>query len=204
VRELNTLENTIIVFSSDNGAIYESLHESDMYPGRQEACPRLGSNKPYRGQKAQLYEGGIRTPTAVQWCGRLAPGVIDDPVHVVDWMPTFARLADAPPPGEARWDGVDISDLLLERTPPAVERTLFWNFRGGAEYAVRRGDWKLIRRNHDHGPRTELFDIAADPYEENECSAQEPDVVAALERAMAGQIELDNASVRPGVTGPHV
>ena len=65
-------DNTLIVFSSDNGAINESpLHSTDQYPGWQENNPRLGSNLPFRGVKAQLYEGGIRTPTVANWRGQL-------------------------------------------------------------------------------------------------------------------------------------
>ena len=70
-------ENTLIIFSSDNGAINDCpLHGTDKYPGWQEAYPRLGSNLPYRGVKAQLYEGGVRAPTVINWRGELAPGTM--------------------------------------------------------------------------------------------------------------------------------
>jgi len=86
-------DNTIIVFSSDNGSIGDApLHASDVYPGWQEGSPRLGSNLPYRGWKAQLYEGGIRTPTLINWRGTLESGRMDHPVHVSDWMPTLPNL----------------------------------------------------------------------------------------------------------------
>ena len=97
-------DDTIIVFSSDNGAINGApLHSSDRYPGWQEASPRLGSNLPFRGVKAQLYEGGIRTPTVINWRGHLAPGIMAQPVHVVDWMPTFCRLLGATPQHDPQW-----------------------------------------------------------------------------------------------------
>ena len=75
--------------SSDNGAISQCpLHGTDKYPGWQESSPRLGSNGPLRGQKAHLYEGGIRTPTVINWRGQLESGARAQPFHGADWMPT--------------------------------------------------------------------------------------------------------------------
>jgi arylsulfatase A-like enzyme len=196
LREMNALESTIVVFTSDNGAIRESLHESDCYPGRQETCPRLGDNRPFRGQKAELYEGGIRTPALLQWSGTLARGRIAEPVNIVDWMPTFLSLVSAPAPVGARWDGLDITKLLTEGRSPG-ERTFYWNFRGGAETAVRQGDWKLIVRTDASQPCRELFNIAEDPYEQEECAARHPDRVAALERERCRHAAMDYEACRP-------
>ena len=103
---LNQRDNTIIIFSSDNGAISSArLHSSDQYPGWQEEQPKLGSNKPFRGQKAQLYEGGIRTPTIINWRGKLSPGICLQPLHIADWMPTLTNLADCELNHDPQWDG---------------------------------------------------------------------------------------------------
>ena len=190
----------MLIFASDNGAINDCpLHGTDQYPGWQEDYPRLGSNAPYRGVKAQLYEGGIRTPTIVNWRGQLAPGTIDHPVHVVDWMPTLSELVDARPRTDPRWDGIDIWPLIsgLEQEPP--ERCIYWNFRRGSHLGVRRGGWKLIS-SQGEGKRTlQLFDIAADPHERDELSGDAADLVGELSSLIRDQRALDDTSKRTDI-----
>ena len=197
-------DDTIIVFSSDNGAINGApLHSSDRYPGWQEACPRLGSNLPFRGVKAQLYEGGIRTPTVINWRGHLAPGTLAHPVHVVDWMPTFCNLLGATPQRDPQWDGTDIWPLLAGTSETSTDRTLFWNFRGGTRLGVRAGDWKLIAHEDDER-QVELFNIADDPYEAQELAAEHPGIVRELSELIREQRSLDDTSRRDDVTSPLV
>ena len=197
-------DNTIIVFSSDNGAINGApLHSSDRYPGWQEACPRLGSNLPFRGVKAQFYEGGIRTPTVINWRGQLMPGTMAHPVHVVDWMPTFCNLLGATPQHDPQWDGVDIWPLLAGMAETPADRTLFWNFRGGTRLGARADDWKLIVYEDDER-QVELFNVAADPYEEQELAAEHPGIVRELSELIREQRSLDDTSRRDDVTSPQV
>ena len=172
-------ENTIVVFSSDNGGINDCpLHGTDTYPGWQEEYPRLGSNLPYRGVKAQLYEGGIRTPTLVNWRSHLAPGQVDAPVQVVDWMPTFTQLVGATPTADPMWDGQDIWPLIDGRDTSPDERTLFWNFRGDRNLGVRHGDWKLqVTARPD---KRWLFNLAEDPTEQNNLADSHPEKLAEL------------------------
>jgi arylsulfatase A-like enzyme len=196
-------DNTIIVFSSDNGAINDCpLHSTDQYPGWQEAYPRLGSNAPFRGVKAQLYEGGIRTPTVVNWRGKLSTGQVDSPVGVVDWMPTFASLAgaDAPTP---EWDGRDIWPVITggEESGP---RKLFWNFHGGDALGMRFGDWKLIIHEVGGVTRRELYNIADDPYEQHDLAAALPEKVAELAAMIEEERREDGSSARGDVTSPMV
>jgi len=199
-------ENTIVVFSSDNGAINDCpLHETDKYPGWQEEYPRLGSNLPLRGVKAQLYEGGIRTPTVVSWRGVLEPGAMDHPVHAVDWMPTLTGLTGATPQEDPRWDGMDIWPLISGRRESPKERCIFWNFQGAAALGVRYGDWKLISREPNGGERTmELFNIAEDPCEQSEVSSEHPEIVRDLSDMIREQRELDDTSKRDDVDSPMV
>jgi arylsulfatase A-like enzyme len=198
-------ENTIIVFSSDNGAVDETpLHASDKYPGWQEAYPRLGSNAPFRGVKGQLYEGGIRTPTVVSWRGKLAPGKLAHPVHVVDWSPTFTNLAGATPESDPQWDGIDIWPLISREAQRPPDRCMFWNFRGAADLGFLEGEWKLISRTREGEQTFELFNVTEDPREETELSSQYPDVVKRLSDLMAQQRQLDDSSKRDDVDSPLV
>ena len=190
-------ENTLIVFSSDNGAINDGpLHSTDQYPGWQEACPRLGSNAPFRGVKAQLYEGGIRTPTIVNWRGRLSPRTVDHPVQVVDWMPTFTALTGTQPREDPRYDGQDIWSLITGAEESPGDRRLFWNFRGGRHMGVRHGDWKLISREGAAGREFELFDIGGDPCEQHEAARDCPDKVKDLSDMMEEERQQDGSSAR--------
>ncbi len=190
-------ENTLIVFSSDNGAINDCpLHRTDLYPGWQEDYPRLGSNGPLRGVKAQLYEGGIRTPTIVNWRSQLPSGTMDHPVQMVDWMPTFLQLTGAEPQDDPCWDGIDIWPLLLHNDAQPPERDLFWNFRGGAQLGMRRGDWKMTSCQDEGETTVELFNIANDPYEKKEISSDYPILVGELTEAIHEQRQLDDTSNR--------
>lgn len=193
-------ENTIVVFASDNGAARNApLEHSSSYPGWQEAQPRLGSNLPFRGAKAQLYEGGIRTPTIINWRGRLSAGKMDHPVHVVDWMPTFTDLVGAEPQNDPKWDGTDIWPLLSGQPERPTDRCMFWNFMGGAQLGIRCGDWKLISREKNGKRTLELFNIADDLGEERELSFENPKIVKELSDAMSEQRALDDTSKRSDV-----
>ena len=195
VTELNQLENTIVVFSSDNGAIYDTLHKSDNYPGFQTENPRLGTNLPLRGQKAQLYEGGIRTPTVMMWPGIISPRKERAVMHSVDWMPTFAGLCGYQPPSDPQWDGIDMWPVLSgERR--GGDRSLFWNFRG-REFGARIGDWKLITDATMSPEGSELYNIAEDPYEVSELSARHPTKMRELLGALAEDRKKDGRSKRP-------
>ena len=196
-------ENTIVVFASDNGAINDCpIHGTDKYPGWQEEYPRLGSNLPYRGVKAQLYEGGIRTPCMINWRSRLAPGRVDHPVQVVDWMPTFLNLTGAEPQGDPLFDGEDIWPLVTGAEEHPEERRLFWNFRGDRELGVRWGDWKYIEHEIDGKRRQELFNIADDPYEECELSGDHPGMAADLAEMIREERQRDGVSKRPDADSP--
>lgn len=195
---LGQRENTLVVFTSDNGAINDApLHKSDQYPGWQEACPRLGSNAPFRGVKAQLYEGGIRVPAMVSWRGTLAARREDRPLQVTDWMPTLLPLAGATPGGEACFDGHDAWPLLAGTAAADPERCFYWNFRGGREQAVCRGGWKLIVSRREGTVREELFNVVDDPGEHDEVAGDHPGLVAELRGLLAGEQRLDGTAVRP-------
>jgi len=193
------LDDTIVVFASDNGAIqdYPSGQE-ELYPGWHWDTPGLGSNFPLRGQKGELYEGGIRTPTAIAWAGEIDPGVLDAPVSVADWMPTFTSVIDHSPEHDPRWDGVNIWPLLEGREAENEDRTIYWN-RGDSRFALRKGDWKLITEDTTDPAGAELFGIDADPYERSDRSDHNPEVVEELLDDLREERKGDGRSKRPDV-----
>jgi len=208
-------DNTIIVFSSDNGSIGEApLHASDVYPGWQEGSPRLGSNLPYRGWKAQLYEGGIRTPTLINWRGTLESGRMDHPVHVSDWMPTLTNLLGITPATDPKWDGQDIWPLLSGDRKEVEDREIYWNFRAASGLGIRSGDWKLISSGGrglqevyatsdaaggGEQRKLELFNIADDPYEEKDLADSNKSKVEVLSKAIRDLFALDYTDLRKGI-----
>jgi arylsulfatase A-like enzyme len=191
--------NTIVIVTSDNGAV--PAHELgpnmdvSLYPGWQMETLLMGSNAPFRGCKAQLYEGGIHTPCIIRWHGVLpANQRMNHPVHMVDWMPTFAALLDVRPQADPAWDGHNIWPLLSGQPAAPPSRPLYWNLLH-QRFAVRYADWKLIV----HEGRRELYNIAADPGEVCDRAAGEADVVNDLQRILDEQRARDNSAVRPGL-----
>ncbi|MCD6334089.1 MAG: sulfatase-like hydrolase/transferase [Candidatus Latescibacteria bacterium] len=196
---LDQSENTIVIFTSDNGAVTTNpSHDTALYPGRHDDMPRTGSNYPLRGHKAQLYEGGIRTPAAISWLGRLQPSKLQQPVHIVDWMPTFAALLNCRPAVDPQWDGMNILPLISGEAQQPPERVLYWNLTHN-RFALRHGKWKLICRERDENKETELFNIGADPLEERNVAARYPDVVERLLELICEQRKLDDTSKREDV-----
>jgi arylsulfatase A-like enzyme len=198
-------ENTLVVFSSDNGAIDGCpIHSTDRYPGWQEAYPLLGSNAPFRGVKGQLYEGGIRTPTLVSWRGVLEPGRFDAPLHIADWMPTLASLTAAELREDPQWDGLDFGPGLFGGKGAPEDRGIYWNFNGGRLLGMRKGGWKLILSRGEGGPTPELFHVAVDPLEQRECAGEHPELVKQLTALIEEERKLDGVSRRSDVEGPLV
>ncbi|MDE1570454.1 arylsulfatase B [Aquabacter sp. P-9] len=167
-------ENTLIVFHSDNGGT-----RNKMFVGEGAVAGELpASNAPLRDGKGSLYEGGTRVAAVANWPGRIAPGTLDGVMHVVDMLPTLAKLAGADLARSKPLDGMDVwTSLASGKGSP----------RPGVVYnveptqgAVREGAWKL----YWHAvlpPKVELFNLDQDPGEKTDLSAQHPDKVAALQ-----------------------
>ena len=172
-------ENTLLVFTSDNGG--STAENNDLkYPD--DNCPngRLpGNNLPLRGQKGNLYEGGIRVPTIVSWPGKAKPGQVNSPVQITDWMPTFCALAGYKSGNDLRWDGTDLTTLLTDHTP-LPERPLYSVGTGWRSRTLRLGNWKLIVYGDKEKRKIELFDLAADPTESENLAEQDSDRVEQL------------------------
>ena len=169
-------DNTIIMFMSDNGGNQSAMLAGDADVSK---LKLPADNSPYRGGKGMLYEGGTRVPALANWPGRIKPGEVKEVMHVVDMFPTLAGLAGASVSEGKPLDGLDVWPSLSEGKPsPRME--VVYNiepFRG----AVRRGDWKLIWRT-PLPSAIELYDIAQDPYEQNNRAEQNPQRVAELQK----------------------
>ena len=177
-------ENTLIIFTSDNGGI-ESLKNA--YVGEVGDSLLNSENDPLRGQKAQLYEGGIRVCAFANWPGKLTPQKFTTPMHVVDWFPTIASLTGYVPDTDLKWDGINQWPALTGAASSSEPRTIYIVMNRG--HALRHGDWKLIVPTKG---TPELFNIALDPYEKKDLLKSHPDKVIELQKLLAMQQAKDN------------
>jgi arylsulfatase A-like enzyme len=176
-------ERTLIVFTSDNGGSTAENNDAK-YPADDYPTGRLtGDNRPLRGQKGDLYEGGIRVPTVASWPGRLPPGRIETPVHIVDWMPTLCELAGCAPREDLRWDGRDIWPLISGAGPIGT-RVLYWASPGFRARAVQEGEWKLLARGAGSTAKMELYNLGDDPGEQKDLAAAMPRKLEELRRKL--------------------
>ena len=172
---LGIAENTLVIFSSDNGPHREGGNDPDFFD----------SNGPLRGIKRDLYEGGIRVPTLAWWPGKVAPGSVSDHIgYFGDFMATAAELIGVPTPPSAT-DGISILPTLLGRSAQQKAHPyLYWEFyERGSMQAVRMGRWKGVRFPMLTG-EIELYDLATDIGEERNIAAQHPEIVQRIRRAM--------------------
>ncbi len=195
-------ENTLIVFSSDNGG------------------PRPGDNTPLRAYKGSLYEGGVRSCAFANWPGHIPAGVrVKEPMHVIDWYPTFVKLAGGSLEQKTALDGLDVWPMLTQATPSPHDAILCVQAPDRA--AVRMGDWKLLMNPSeniaDSLPEDEapakaarkraqrkrpvnaesyvLYNLAADVGETTDLAAKEPERVSAMRAKL---VELLRDAVPPG------
>lgn len=168
LKELGIYDNTLIVFTSDNGPHMEGGADPDYF----------NSNGPLTGYKRDLYEGGIRVPTIAVWEGKILAGSeTDHPSAFWDFLPTVAEITGASLPESI--DGISFLPTLLGKEQPKHDY-LYWEFheRGGRK-ALRKGDWKLVQYNvlKPEKTTTELFNLAVDPGEKNDLAAENPELV---------------------------
>jgi arylsulfatase A-like enzyme len=163
LREHKLDQNTLVFFASDNGGPTGSPT----------------SNGPYRGGKWSLWEGGIRSPIFIQWPARLPAGkTIRCLTTQLDWFPTALAAAGVEARPDWKLDGVNLLPLLEGTTTAAPHDALFWRF--GIQYAVRQGDWKLLKPSIDDQPM--LFNLAGDPGEQNNLAAANTSKAAELQK----------------------
>lgn len=162
LKELEIDENTILFFTSDNGAAkrFEGVHNS---------CGEM------QGYKRSMHEGGIRVPMIARWPGKIAAGTTSDlPWYFPDVMPTFAELAGVSTEVPKNIDGLSIVPTLLNVGEQKQHEYMFWE--AGNQQAVRAGKWKGLTKNGKFG----LYDLSNDIGERNDLSAQHPLLSARL------------------------
>jgi arylsulfatase A-like enzyme len=179
-------DNTLIFFTSDNGGATSAMFATGARsPAERAASGGLAigakppaSNAPFKGGKGGLHEGGVRVPAFFNWPGRLAPAVVEQPLHHVDIMPTLVALAVGTANADKPFDGRDAMATIANGMPSPHEDILInvEMFRG----AIRKGNWKLIKVAILPG-KTELYDVVNDPGETRNVADQNPDVVRDLE-----------------------
>lgn len=181
--ELGLTDNTVVIFTSDNGTTYTGGVDADFFE----------STAGLRGLKGSLYEGGIRVPLIARWPGHIPPGSVSDHVSAFwDMMPTFAEIAGTSAPSDL--DGVSMLPALLGQESD-VERPLYWEYHGlwnGAQ-AVRIGQWKGVRLGGHDDPNApiELYDLVTDPFETANVAEQHPDVVMKIREVMESRTPSD-------------
>jgi arylsulfatase B len=163
VRETDLEQDTLVIFLSDNGGPTREL---------------TSSNLPLRGEKGQMYEGGIRVPCMICWPGRLPAGKVNrDPISSVDLHATALAIAGAEPAPNS--DGVNLVPILSGSQPGRPHQTLYW--RQGLKTAIRVGDWKLLRHGRRGQPgEWEIYNLRQDISESNNLATSEPDKLAEL------------------------
>lgn len=187
IRELGMDENTIYVFSSDNGPLYDKYGGTD--------CEFFESAGPLRGRKGSLYEGGFREPTLIRWKGRIAAGTTSDRVTgFEDWIPTLLELIGSSDATPAGLDGISFAPTVLGKEQPP-RPFLYREFPAyGGQVCLRLGDWKGVVQNlMPQGKRPaapwkmELYNLKDDIAEKKDLAADHPDIVARIDSIMREQ-----------------
>jgi arylsulfatase A-like enzyme len=182
--------NTLVHFCSDNGPSW--VHE-------------LGSAGPYRGQKGDLYEGGIHVPAIIEWPSRLKGGrVVKTPISTDDLLPTIAAAAGAALPQKRPLDGENTLPILegktSRRTQPLFFHSLLrnsaasWEASAATQSSVIDGRWKLI--TVDGQGTFQLFDLSQDPAEQIDLAAKEPRRVARMKFMLEQRLTSFRASAQ--------
>ena len=141
----------------------------------------LGDNRPLRGWKGEVYEGGIRVPALANWPGVLTPGSLSRSVHIVDWMPTLCALVGYSRQTDLKWDGKNVWPLICGQAGDGEPRLLYWKTPNA--YAIRQGNRKLVVGKKK--TNAELYDLSTDPYEKTDLASQHPDRVNELKQLLA-------------------
>lgn len=174
IKELGLEDNTLIIFTSDNGPHKEGGADPDYF----------NSNGPFKGYKRDLYEGGIRVPMIAKWKGKIVEGSKTNHISAFwDVMPTLAALTDSKI--NTAIDGVSFLPTLLNKGNQKEHAYLYWEFHElGGRQAIRQGDWKLIRYNLNKKENYQLYNLENDLAEAHDLASKMPEKIAELSKIM--------------------
>jgi arylsulfatase len=169
LEELGVADNTLVVFTSDNGPTFNGGTDSTFF----------ASAAGMRGLKCSVHEGGIKVPTVASWPGRIAPGTSSNFASAFeDWLPTLLEVAGRAP--ATATDGVSLVPTLTGAAGQVPHDHLYWEYAG--QQAVREGSWKAVRTRLRKGDLTTLlFDLETDPAERHDLASERPEVLARME-----------------------
>ncbi|MBN2313691.1 MAG: arylsulfatase [Sedimentisphaerales bacterium] len=169
LKRLGIDKKTLVLFTSDNGPHREGGANPEFFD----------SNGPLRGNKRDLYEGGIRVPLIARWPGKIQAGTVSHHISAFwDFLPTFAELTGAECPSST--DGLSMLPTLLGQSgQQKLHEFLYWEFHeSGSKQAVRMGDWKAVQFNASG--KLEFYNLKEDIGEENNIAGDHPDIVAEI------------------------
>jgi arylsulfatase A-like enzyme len=175
-------ENTIIVFLSDNGG---RITHAD--------------NRPFRGHKGMLFEGGIKVPFFITWPKKIKGNQrYNNVISSLDLFPTFLNAAGANAKKEPQLDGVDLLPYITKQLKSSAHEALFWRSSGNFEYAIRKGDYKLYKSAYKN--KTLLFNLKKDSLERYDIASNNPLILKDLEKTYK---KWDAKNIAPKWLDPH-
>lgn len=179
--ELGLCDNTVVIFSSDNGPVYDDgYHDgTTVLTSTKESDRGHDGSGPYRGGKYQIYEGGTRVPTIIRWPGKVKAGAISKAlVNQIDFMASFAALLGVELDEDEGIDSRDASPALFANSPAGVQVTL----EEAAGVALRDGDWKFIPGGGKQP--AQLYQLSMDPGEQSNVAGSNSERVATMKELL--------------------
>lgn len=202
LKKLDIEKDTLLIFTSDNGATHAGYKEGVTFEKKYGHNP----NRPWRGYKAQIWEGGHRVPFIIKWPGIIEPGTISrSPIMLTDMMASFAALLNYELPDNAAPDSHNVlANLIGKKNDDGSERTMVFHSCFG-RFSIRSGKWKLVLPNpplkepDERRPgwampgdkEPQLFDIDEDPQETKDLALQHPEITQKLEETLIKIKKLD-------------
>ena len=178
VEDLGITDNTILIFTSDNGPHFEGGADPEYFD----------SNGRLKGFKRDVYEGGIRVPMIISWPGKIAEGASSNLISAFwDFLPTFSDMLALNNTSDKNWDGISLLPTLLNQKDQQEHDYLYWEFHEkGGRQAIRKGKWKAVRYGVFKDPQStpELYDLSVDVGETHDLSDEYPEVAKEMAKLM--------------------